>query len=83
MDIKIGQKIRSTHTGREYEVKKILQDNSVILHSKNGNASALINKDQLLLPTTFLGLTVFVQLEVGYAMSGSCLSAIEALVPDP
>ena len=47
MDIRVGQKVRSTLTGREYEVKKILQDNSVILHSENGNASALINKDRM------------------------------------
>ena len=47
MDIKVGQKVRSTLTGREYEVKKILQDDSVILHSENGNASAWINKDQM------------------------------------
>jgi hypothetical protein len=47
MDIKVGQKVKSTLTGREYKVKKILQNNSVILHSENGNASALINKDQM------------------------------------
>ena len=47
MDIRVGQKVRSTLTGREYVVKKILQDNSVILHSENGNASALINKDRM------------------------------------
>jgi hypothetical protein len=46
MDIKVGEKVKSTLTGREYKVKKILQNNSVILHSENGNASALINKDQ-------------------------------------
>jgi len=47
MDVRVGQKVRSTLTGQEYEVKKILQDNSVILHSENGNASALINKDHM------------------------------------
>ena len=47
MDIKVGQKVKSTLTGREYKVKKILQNNSVILHSENGNASALINKDKM------------------------------------
>jgi hypothetical protein len=49
MDIKVGQKVKNTLTGTEYKVKKILQDNSVILHSENGNASALImiNKDRM------------------------------------
>jgi hypothetical protein len=47
VDIKVGQKVKSTLTGREYKVKKILQDGSVILQSDNENASALINKDQI------------------------------------
>ena len=47
MDIRVGQKVKSKLTGREYKVKKILQDNSVILHSENGEASALINQDQI------------------------------------
>jgi hypothetical protein len=47
MDIRVGQRVRSTLTRREYRVKKILQDNSVILHSEKENASALINKDQM------------------------------------
>jgi len=47
MDIRVGQKVKSKLTGREYKVKKILQDNSVILHSENGDASALINKDKI------------------------------------
>jgi hypothetical protein len=47
VDIKVGQKVKSTLTGREYKVKKILQDGSVILQSENENASALINKDQI------------------------------------
>ncbi len=47
MDIKVGQKVKNTLTGREYKVKKILQNNSVILHSENGNASALININQM------------------------------------
>jgi hypothetical protein len=47
MDIKVGQKVKSTLTGREYKVKKILQDGSVILRSENENASALVNKDQI------------------------------------
>jgi len=47
MDIIVGQRVKSTLTGREYKVKKILEDNSVILHSEKENASALINKDQM------------------------------------
>jgi hypothetical protein len=48
MDIKVGQKLKSTLTGREYKVKKIIQDNSVIPVSENGNASAWINKGQII-----------------------------------
>jgi len=47
MDIKVGQKVKSALTGREYTVKKILQDNSLILHSENENASALVHQDQM------------------------------------
>jgi len=47
MDIRVGQRVRSTLTDREYEVRKILHDNSVILYSEKENASALINKDQM------------------------------------
>lgn len=47
MDIKVGQKVKSTLTGIEYKVKKILQNKSVILQSENGHASALINIDQM------------------------------------
>jgi hypothetical protein len=47
MEIKVGQRVRSTLTRREYKVKKILPDNSVILRSEKENASALINKDQM------------------------------------
>jgi hypothetical protein len=34
--------LKSTLTGREYKVKKIIQDNSVIPVSENGNAFAWI-----------------------------------------
>jgi hypothetical protein len=47
MDIRVGQRVRSIFTGREYKVKKILKDNLAILHSEKVNASALINKDQM------------------------------------
>jgi hypothetical protein len=47
MDIRVGQRVRSIFTGREYKVKKILKDNLAILHSEKENASALINKDQM------------------------------------
>jgi hypothetical protein len=47
MDIKVGQKVKSILTGREYKVKKILQNGSVILQSEEENASALVNKDQI------------------------------------
>jgi hypothetical protein len=49
MDITVGQKVKNTLTGREYKVKKIHQDNLVILHSEDGNTCALImiNKDRM------------------------------------
>lgn len=46
-EIRVGQKVISRLTGIEYEVKKMLQDNSVLLHSEDQNASALVHKDYL------------------------------------
>lgn len=46
-EIRVGQKVISLLTGIEYEVKKMLQDNSVLLHSKDQNASALVHKNYL------------------------------------
>ncbi len=45
--IKVGQKVISLLTGIEYEIKKLLTDNSVLLHSKDQKASALVHKDHL------------------------------------
>jgi hypothetical protein len=45
--VKVGQKIKSTLTGREYEVKKILQKGSILLESEDGKACAVIHGDKL------------------------------------
>jgi len=47
MDLRIGQKIKSTLTGREYEVKKMLKKGSIQLESEDGKACAVIHEDKL------------------------------------
>jgi len=47
MDIKVGQKVKSALTGKEYKVKKILQKGSILLQSESGSACAVIHEDQL------------------------------------
>jgi hypothetical protein len=45
--IKVGQKVKSTLTGREYRVKEKLQEGSILLQSEDGSACAMIHKDKL------------------------------------
>jgi hypothetical protein len=47
MDMKVGQKVKSTLTGREYKVKGKLQNGCILLQSENGSASAMIHQDEL------------------------------------
>jgi sulfate adenylyltransferase subunit 1 (EFTu-like GTPase family) len=47
VEIKVGQKVKSALTGKEYKVKKILQKGSILLQSESGNACAVIHEDQL------------------------------------
>jgi hypothetical protein len=45
--VKVGQKVKSTLTGREYEVKRILPKGSLLLQSEDGRACAVIHGDKL------------------------------------
>jgi hypothetical protein len=47
MDIKVGQKVKSALTGREYKVKGKLQEGSILLQSEDGSACAMIHQDKL------------------------------------
>lgn len=47
MDIKVGQKVKSTLTGREYKVREKLQKGSILLQSEDGSACAMIHEDKL------------------------------------
>jgi hypothetical protein len=47
MDIKVGQKVKSTLTGREYKVKEKLQKGSILLQSEDESSGAMLHEDQL------------------------------------
>jgi hypothetical protein len=47
MDIRVGQKVKSTLTGREYKVKGKLQKGSILLQSEDGSSGAMIHEDKL------------------------------------
>ena len=47
MNVKGGQKVKSTLTGREYEVKEKLQGGSILLQLEDGSAWVMIHQDTL------------------------------------
>jgi len=47
MDVKVGQKVKSTLTGREYKVTEILEGDSILLQSEDGSSCATIHQDKL------------------------------------
>lgn len=46
-EFKVGQRVVSLLTGIEYEIKKMLKDNNVLLLSTDQNASALVHKNHM------------------------------------
>jgi hypothetical protein len=47
MGVKVGEKVKSTLTGREYKVAKILENGSILFQLEDGSACALIHEDKL------------------------------------
>jgi hypothetical protein len=47
MNVKVGQKLKSALTGREYTVKEKLQGGSILLQLEDGSAWAMIHQDTL------------------------------------
>ena len=47
MNVKVGQRLKSTLTEREYTVKEKLQGGSILLQLEDGSAWAMIQQDTL------------------------------------
>jgi len=47
MNIEVGQKLKSTLTGREYKVKEKLEGGSILLQLEDGSAWGMIHQDKL------------------------------------
>ncbi len=46
-ELKIGQRVISLHTGIEYVIKNLLDDQRILLHSEGSKGVALIHRDHL------------------------------------
>ncbi len=47
VEVRLGQKVKSSFTGREYKVKEKLQEGSILLQSEDGDAVAMVNEETL------------------------------------